>query len=313
MQVQRHKPKKICVRIYLIVGAAQYQFSLQHMRENFDFELREENVCWPISTRGWDSGARGWYSVDTNHAGIDCSLNAHTSGSGHVLTPFVSEEQRMRELSLDIQLDATEIVTEPDTTASETDEDERDDENAKFSDIVQSVLPVGPSLYDVPQFFNTIYDEQCPDSVGMSSTSNLSYYNVDKGELCTDMVFKGKKHLITAVNDFSVRVARREYQVVESTKTLWKVRCKNKYSNTNYRWGLRASSKSKLGYIKMTKYGGPHTCMSSHVVLDHHNLDKNMIAQTLTSIVQCNLSCEIKYVIQHIKDRYNYQISYGKA
>ncbi|XP_073053514.1 uncharacterized protein [Primulina eburnea] len=299
----------------------------------------EENVSWPISARGWDSGARGWYSVDTNPVGLDCSPSA---GSGHGLTPVVHDEQRSRELSLDVHLHATEIFTEPDTTTSEIDEDEHEDGNATFADIGPShtntsdhmhaypfenisnlehrpdallffVPPVGQSLYDVPQFFSTIYDEQHPDCVGIPSASNLSYYNADRGELCTNMVFKDKKHLIAAVKDFSVRIARREYEVVESTKTLWKVSCKNKHSNINCRWGLRASLKSKLRYFKITKYGGPHTCMSSQVGLDHHNLDKNMIAKTLVGIVRCDPSYEIKYVIQLVKDRYNYQISYGKA
>ncbi|XP_075473334.1 uncharacterized protein LOC142504342 [Primulina tabacum] len=331
-----------CIELYILTDFVEHNVHLEVPESYIPCITEGFNSMGFNDEAGWDSGARGWYSVDTNHAGFDCSPSVHPSGSSHVLTPVVPDEQRSRELSLDVHLHATEIPTEPDTTASETDEDEHEEENATFSDIGPShtdtgdhmhaypfevisnlehrpdalplsVSPVGLPLYDVPQFFSTIYDEQCPDSVGIPSASNLRYYNADKGELCTNMIFKDKKHLIAAVKDFSVRVARREYQVVESTKTLWKVRCKNKYSNTNCSWVLRASLKSKLGYFKITKYGGPHTCMSSQVGLDHHNLDKNMIAKTLAGIVRCDPSCEIKYVIQLVKDRYNYQISYGKA
>ncbi|KZV06902.1 hypothetical protein F511_45617 [Dorcoceras hygrometricum] len=79
---------------------------------------------------------------------------------------------------------------------------------------------VQSSLYDVPEHFSTIYDEQCPDSIGFPSISGLSYYNADRGELSTNMVLKDKKYLISAVKDFSVRVDRREYEVVESMKSL---------------------------------------------------------------------------------------------
>lgn len=37
-----------------------------------------------------------------------------------------------------------------------------------------------------------------------------------------------------------------------------------------------------------------------------------MIAKIHSGIVRCDPACEIKYVIQLVKDRYNYQISYGK-
>ncbi|KZV43810.1 hypothetical protein F511_41501 [Dorcoceras hygrometricum] len=127
------------------------------------------------------------------------------------------------------------------------------------------------------------------------------------------MMFKDKQDLIASVKDYSVRIVRREYTVMESTRTLWKVRCKNIARRTMCRWGLRAYLKSKTGYWKITKYDGPHTCIASNIGIDHHNLNSNMIAQTLLGIVRCNPSYEIKYIMKNMKEKCGYEITYSKA
>ncbi|KZV39040.1 hypothetical protein F511_38090 [Dorcoceras hygrometricum] len=185
----------------------------------------EENVTWPFSS------ARHWSSLDVDDDPLDISRNAHIGSSvgaipsvvglDRSIPPIDHEDHRLPELSSDIHRDDTDISTEPDLSLSDTDEDDGRDGNDRFEYIGPS-SPVQPSLYDVPEFFSTIYDEQCPDSIGVPSVSSLSYYNADRGEISTNMVFKDKKHLISAIKDFSVRVARREYEVVESMKTLWK-------------------------------------------------------------------------------------------
>ncbi|XP_073057174.1 uncharacterized protein [Primulina eburnea] len=124
------------------------------------------------------------------------------------------------------------------------------------------------------------------------------------------MLFKDKNDLIASVKDYSVR---REYRVVDSTRILWKLRCKNNSSMVVCRWGLRASLKSKTGDWKITKYDGTHTCISTSVGIDHKNLNSDMVAHTLLGVVRCDPSYEIKYIIKNVKDKYGYQISYTKA
>lgn len=106
---------------------------------------------------------------------------------------------------------------------------------------------------------------------------------------------------------------KREYHVSVSTSALWVVRCQNRSDRFPCRWGLRAILKQSLGYFMITKYRGPHNCISSNVGVDHHNLDRNMIASTLLGIVCCDPAHEIKYMIESVKDRYVYEISYHKA
>ncbi|XP_075515353.1 uncharacterized protein LOC142549994 [Primulina tabacum] len=165
----------------------------------------------------------------------------------------------------------------------------------------------------MPSFFNKFFGEEPPDSVDVPSGVQTSYYNPDRGELCVNMLFKDKNNLIASVKDYSVRVVRREYRVVDRTRILWKLRCKNNYSTVVCRWGLRASFKTKTGYWKITKYGRPHTCISTSVGIEHKNLNSDMVAHKLLGVVHCDPSYEIKYIIENVKDKYGYQISYTKA
>ncbi|KAL0311232.1 UNVERIFIED_CONTAM: hypothetical protein Sangu_2417900 [Sesamum angustifolium] len=69
-----------------------------------------------------------------------------------------------------------------------------------------------PTLYCSIPFFEQTFPEIPADSVDIS---NL--------RLDTGMLFKTKEELMEAVKDHSIRHARREYYVTESSKTKWKV------------------------------------------------------------------------------------------
>ncbi|KAI3461654.1 hypothetical protein Pfo_018317 [Paulownia fortunei] len=53
--------------------------------------------------------------------------------------------------------------------------------------------------------------------------------------------------------------------------------------------------------------------MIDRMSIDHHNLDKNYIATLLVGIVRDNPMCQIKYVMQFIKQKLGFEISYSKA
>ncbi|XP_073312510.1 uncharacterized protein [Primulina huaijiensis] len=221
--------------------------------------------------------------------------------------------------------------SEPDISYSESEEEEEelnaDDEvNTRTNpdegtpsrqpprDTLQrQTVPFLSNTSEMPSFFNKFFGKEPPDSVDVPSGVQSRYYNPDRGELCVNMLFKDKNDLIASVKDYSVRVVRRGYRVVESTRSLWKLCCKNNSSTVICRWGLRASLKIKTEYWKITKYGGPHTCISTSVGIDHKNLNSQMVAHTLLGVVCCDPAYEIKYIIENVKDKYGYQISYTKA
>ncbi|KZV54142.1 hypothetical protein F511_09977 [Dorcoceras hygrometricum] len=134
----------------------------------------EENVRWPFSS------ARHWSSLDVDDDPLDISRNAHIGSSvgaiprvvglDRSIPPIDHEDHRLPELSSDIHRDDTDISTEPDLSLSDADEDDGRDGNDRFEDIGPS-SPVQLYLYDVPEFFTTIYDKQCPDSIGVPSVS----------------------------------------------------------------------------------------------------------------------------------------------
>ncbi|KAL0435147.1 UNVERIFIED_CONTAM: hypothetical protein Sradi_0222600 [Sesamum radiatum] len=126
------------------------------------------------------------------------------------------------------------------------------------------------------------------------------------------MVFKSKDHLKASVQDFSVRFARREYRVLESSSKLWKVVCKYD-AETGCNWMLRAIYKSKMGLFKITRYVGPHTCLMNESSVGHRNLGKSMIATYLLGMVRQDPTYDIKSVQQNVKDRFGFEISYHKA
>ncbi|XP_011100188.2 uncharacterized protein LOC105178424 [Sesamum indicum] len=123
----------------------------------------------------------------------------------------------------------------------------------------------------------------------------------------------GREALIEAVKERSLRYARREYWVPESSKTKWKVLCRHTTEAMRCRWELRGIYKPKMGRWTITKYGGDHTCILNQMSLEHGNLDRVYVASLLLGHVKCNPSYGIKHVIQTVKDHTGYDIAYQKA
>ncbi|KAL0454742.1 UNVERIFIED_CONTAM: hypothetical protein Slati_0813400 [Sesamum latifolium] len=94
-------------------------------------------------------------------------------------------------------------------------------------DLNMPAVSVPPcNLYTVPPFFCTTHPEIPTDSIDVPTGNWGHFYDSNTGELALRMIFKSKDHLKASVQNFSVRVARREYKVVESNPKLWKVCCK---------------------------------------------------------------------------------------
>ena len=80
------------------------------------------------------------------------------------------------------------------------------------------------SWYPSTEFLQQVTKEYDQDTYDMPRCG-LTYG--EDGALLNGMVFADKGHVKTAVKDHSIRIARREYQVVESTSKIWKVVCKH--------------------------------------------------------------------------------------
>ncbi|KAL0451320.1 UNVERIFIED_CONTAM: hypothetical protein Slati_1110100 [Sesamum latifolium] len=76
-------------------------------------------------------------------------------------------------------------------------------------------------------FFDQSFTEIPADSIDVPTLKYAKFYSTNEGRLDVGMLFKNKEALIEAVKDHSIRHARREYYVPESSKTKWKVLCKH--------------------------------------------------------------------------------------
>ncbi|KAL2243865.1 UNVERIFIED_CONTAM: hypothetical protein Sindi_0504500 [Sesamum indicum] len=134
------------------------------------------------------------------------------------------------------------------------------------------------TFYRSIPFFEQTFPEVPVDSIDVPNLRYAKFYNKNEGRLDVGMLFKNQEALIEAVKDHSMRYARREYWVPESSKTKWKVLCRHTTEAMRCRWELRGIYKPKMeGHVK------------------------------------CNPSYGIKHVIQTVKDHTGYDIAYQKA
>ncbi|KAL0435009.1 UNVERIFIED_CONTAM: hypothetical protein Sradi_0208800 [Sesamum radiatum] len=88
---------------------------------------------------------------------------------------------------------------------------------------VQTNRTTPQSFYRSMPFFDQTFPEIPADDV--PSMKYAKFYNKNEDKLDVGMLLKNKVELIEAVKDHSIRHARREYYVTESSKTKWKVVC----------------------------------------------------------------------------------------
>ncbi|KAL0327019.1 UNVERIFIED_CONTAM: hypothetical protein Sangu_1779900 [Sesamum angustifolium] len=174
-------------------------------------------------------------------------------------------------------------------------------------------VDINPTFYRSIPFFQQTFPEIPADSVDVPNLRYAKFYNKSEGRLDKGMLFKTKEELMEAVQDHSIRHARREYYVTESSKTKWKVLCKHSTEEQWCRWEVRGGYKPKIRRWAITQYGGTHTCVLNNMSLAHGNINRAYIASLHLGHVKCNPSYGIKHVIQNVKDQTGYDVPYQKA
>ncbi|KAL0304655.1 UNVERIFIED_CONTAM: hypothetical protein Sangu_3072700 [Sesamum angustifolium] len=106
-----------------------------------------------------------------------------------------------------------------------------------------------PTFYRSIPFFEQTFPEIPADSVDAPNLRYAKFYNKSEGKLDKGMLFKTKEELMEAVQDYSIRHARREYYVTESSKTKWKVLCKHNTEGTIVEWKHKAFQQSTGSYV----------------------------------------------------------------
>ena len=68
----------------------------------------------------------------------------------------------------------------------------------------------------------------------------------------------------------------------------------------------------RYDYFKITKYIGPHTCVSAMLSQDHFGIDSNFIVNEIQDVVKEIPIISITGIGAIIKNRFNYTASYRK-
>ena len=130
-------------------------------------------------------------------------------------------------------------------------------------------------------------------------------------ELQVGMQFEDKNAVKNVVKQYAMRCSR-EYEVKESNAHNWLVVCRNADSGCG--WRVRATQRKRLGDgWEITRYGGPHSCLSRAISLDHRQLDSSFICSCIIDQVKNDPSKSISSIITEIHSWMHFKPSYKKA
>jgi hypothetical protein len=122
------------------------------------------------------------------------------------------------------------------------------------------------------------------------------------------MQFHNKEDCVLAIRHYHVKQSL-DYDVKKSDQTRYVIRC----TNSACIFRLRASFSKRSGKWKIVTLVGPHNCASSLMSQDHRKLDYNVICESIKSLVHKDASIKPSMIIAHIRERFNYTITYRKA
>ncbi|KAF7811878.1 uncharacterized protein G2W53_032854 [Senna tora] len=121
-------------------------------------------------------------------------------------------------------------------------------------------------------------------------------------------MFDNKDALRQAVKMYSIR-QHRNYTVFKSKATFVDYRCKW-YKNTCM-WRMRARERDY--YWEITRYVGPHTCVTPTLTQDNQKMDSTFIASCIVTDVIVTPGIRVSAIIDRIRVMYNTMVKYKKA
>ena len=108
------------------------------------------------------------------------------------------------------------------------------------------------------------------------------------GEFVVGQVFSSKSDLQEDAKIYSIK-AHQEFVVVPSSKKLLVLRCK-KAKEYQCPWKLRATVVKDTCLFVINKYKGSHTCVNPCLNRDHHQLDSNLVAAHIKTIIKAQFT-----------------------
>ncbi|KAF7806398.1 serine/threonine-protein phosphatase 7 long form-like protein [Senna tora] len=121
-------------------------------------------------------------------------------------------------------------------------------------------------------------------------------------------MFDNKDALRQAVKMYSIR-QHRDYTVFKSKATFVDYRCK--WYKNPCPWRMRARERDY--YWEITRYVGPHTCVTPTLTQDNPKMDSTFIASCIVPDVIMTPSIRVSAIIDRIRVMFNTTVKYKKA
>jgi len=177
----------------------------------------------------------------------------------------------------------------------ENEEDEDKDENLPQLPI----LPIRAS-YNPPRSMRNVNDDH--------STELYHSMALPVGQgIAPGMQFHNKNDCILAIRYYHMKKST-DYSVKQSDPERYVIKCKD----TKCGFKLRASWRKKTDKWEIGKMND-HTCVSTEMTQDHHKLSYNVICESVKSLLHMDTSITVKVIIAHIREKFNYTVSYRKT
>ena len=131
------------------------------------------------------------------------------------------------------------------------------------------------------------------------------------GEFVVGQVFNSKSDLQEAAKIYSIK-AYQEFVVVAFSKKLIVLRYK-KAEECHCPWKFHAMVVKDTCLFVIKKYIGLHTCVNPCLNQDYHQLDSNLVAAHIKTIIMAQFTLSTVVIQASVMDKWGYEISYKKA
>ena len=134
---------------------------------------------------------------------------------------------------------------------------------------------------------------------------NYNTGNSSRGFLVSQ-VLTSKVALKDAAKLYSIK-GYQQYVVVVSSKKLLVLRCK-KVKKGQCTWKFRVMIVKDTSFFAINKYKGPHACVRPCLNRDHQQLDSNLVADHIKTIIKTRFTLSVAAIQATIMEKFGYEI-----